>query len=175
LTNETTPSKDLNTSGDPESAQPEEAELTELIEGIISEEKDPKIIAQRLSVEASSYRGPLPPPGDLAEYEKTLPGAADRIFKMAEHQAEHRQGLEKSVVDAGNARAGRGLTLGFTISLVVLGLGGVFVLTGHDWAGVSLMGTTLVSLAAVFVIGHRGQIRERVQKARGSGRTADPN
>jgi len=139
---------------------------------LISEGKtDPKAIAERLvqvtrfSVEAhSSFRGPLPPPEDLAKYEHTLPGAAERIFGMAESQASHRQSLEKSVVEEGQSRSNKGLWLGFIISLVVLAIGATFVLTGHDWAGVSLLSATLVRLAAVFVIGQRGQSRERVRK-----------
>lgn len=30
------------------------------------------------------FEGPLPPPEQLAEYERAFPGAADRIFSMAE-------------------------------------------------------------------------------------------
>src|SRR5258705_11795241 len=35
------------------------------------------------------YQGPLPPPENFAAYEHVLPGAADRILKMAENQAAH--------------------------------------------------------------------------------------
>ncbi len=34
---------------------------------------------------------PLPHPSELAGYEDILPGAAERIFAMAESQAAHRQ------------------------------------------------------------------------------------
>lgn len=37
-----------------------------------------------------SFRGPLPPPSTLAQYEETLPGSAERLMTMAEVQAEHR-------------------------------------------------------------------------------------
>jgi uncharacterized membrane protein len=40
--------------------------------------------ADGLSLAAMMVRsGPLPPPEDLAEYERVLPGSADRIIKMA--------------------------------------------------------------------------------------------
>lgn len=45
-----------------------------------------------------SFSGPLPPPKHLAEYERILPGAAERIFRMAEDQATHRRSLEQAVV-----------------------------------------------------------------------------
>jgi uncharacterized membrane protein len=32
----------------------------------------------------------------LAHYEQVFPGCAERIVKMAENQAEHRQGLERT-------------------------------------------------------------------------------
>jgi uncharacterized membrane protein len=44
------------------------------------------------------YRGPLPQPEDFAAYERVLPGAADRILRLAESQAMHRQGLEQQAL-----------------------------------------------------------------------------
>ena len=41
------------------------------------------------------YQGPLPPPENFAAYERVLLGAADRILKMAENQATHRQAMER--------------------------------------------------------------------------------
>lgn len=52
------------------------------------------------AVEISRYSGPLPKPEDLAKYEQVLSGSADRIIRMAERQAEHRQKLEKVVVES---------------------------------------------------------------------------
>lgn len=55
------------------------------------------------------FSGPLPPPEILESYEKTLPGAADRIFTMAEKEQEHRQKIENNMVedDNKNRKAGR--------------------------------------------------------------------
>ena len=44
----------------------------------------------KMRIEASSWRGPLPPPSALQSYEEVLEGSADRILKMAEKQTEHR-------------------------------------------------------------------------------------
>lgn len=52
----------------------------------------------RAAVEISRFSGPLPHPEDLAKYEQILPGAADRLIRMAEQQAAHRQNLEKAVI-----------------------------------------------------------------------------
>jgi uncharacterized membrane protein len=39
-----------------------------------------------LRIAATRFSGPLPPPEALAKYNDILPGAADRIITMAEHQ-----------------------------------------------------------------------------------------
>jgi uncharacterized membrane protein len=61
------------------------------------EEKRAEAIFQA-AVEISRFSGPLPHPEDLAKYEQVLPGAADRIIRMAEQQAAHRQNLERAVI-----------------------------------------------------------------------------
>lgn len=41
-------------------------------------------------VEAASFSGPLPPPSMYGEYERVLPGSADRIMGMTEREQAHR-------------------------------------------------------------------------------------
>ena len=115
---------------------------------------------------ASAYTGPLPPPEQLRGYENVLPGSADRILKLAENQAAHRQHIEKVAVEGGDRRSWWGLALGFVISASVLGLGAALVLEGHDAAGAAFVGIDVVGLGGVFVAGQRGQSKERVQKDR---------
>ena len=40
---------------------------------------------------ATFHSGPLPDPDTLGRYDMVIPGAADRIIKIAENQAIHRQ------------------------------------------------------------------------------------
>lgn len=124
---------------------------------------DPRAIAIITSA-FSAYRGPLPPSTEMRAYEEILPGSADRILKMAEGQAHHRQEMEKTAVDGGSRRSWWGLWLGFGISIIVIGASVLLVLKGHDAAGITLAGIDLVALAAVFVVGRSGQRKERVQK-----------
>jgi len=131
--------------------------------------RDPRGNQQIMSIfsaafSASMYAGPLPPPEQLRAYEEVLPGSADRILKMAENQADHRQTIEKVAVSGGNRRSWWGLWTGFAISVIALGLSATLVLKGHDWAGLSLGTIDIVALASVFVTGRRAQGRERVQK-----------
>lgn len=113
---------------------------------------------------ASHYSGPLPPPDQLKAYESVLPGAADRIIRMAENQAEHRQSIEKIAVKGGNSRSWWGLFLGFSIAVIALGASALLVLKGHSAAGITIASIDIVGLAAVFVYGKADQRRERIQK-----------
>jgi len=45
-------------------------------------------------------RGPLPSAQEFDSYEKSLPGAGDRILSMAEKTSEHSQAWEKKALDA---------------------------------------------------------------------------
>ena len=40
--------------------------------------------------QTTHFSGPLPPPESLAQYDKIVPGAAERIISMAEKEMEHR-------------------------------------------------------------------------------------
>jgi uncharacterized membrane protein len=62
-----------------------------------------------------SYEGPIPHPSIIKGYEDVLPGAADRILKMAEGQSLHRRKLESRVVLFDVAQSYSGLILMFLI------------------------------------------------------------
>ena len=55
---------------------------------------------------ATRYSGPIPPPEQLGEYERILPGCADRIIRAFENQQTHRIQLadrtNKSQLHQGN-------------------------------------------------------------------------
>lgn len=59
------------------------------------------------------FQGPIPPVEDFAGYERILPGAADRILKMAENQAGHRQTLERRALNGDLIKAMMGTILAY--------------------------------------------------------------
>lgn len=59
------------------------------------------------------YQGPIPPVEDFTGYERILPGAADRILKMAENQAGHRQTLERRALSGDLVKAMMGTILAY--------------------------------------------------------------
>ncbi len=56
----------------------------------------------------------------FAGYEEALPGAADRILKMAEKQAEHRQYVEKKMVDTESRDSFLGIISALAIALFII-------------------------------------------------------
>lgn len=127
--------------------------------------QNPTQVVKETHIIHESFSGPLPKPAILQEYEAVLSGAADRILRMAEKQAEHRQLLEKTVIFGDSKRANRGLWAGFIVALCALG-GAVFlVYTGHGVYGAILGSVDIVSLASVFVYGTAVRRSERKEKA----------
>jgi Predicted membrane protein (DUF2335) len=58
----------------------------------------PELVQMTVAAFAGFYSGPLPPAEQIRAYEDVLPGSADRILRMAEHQQEHRMELERVTV-----------------------------------------------------------------------------
>ena len=76
---------------------------------------------EQKSVTSRFHSGPLPTPDYLIGYEQACPGATDRILKMAEQQATHRQTLEQITVKS----QARNSLLGI-LSGTLIGLTGIF-------------------------------------------------
>ena len=118
----------------------------------------------RAAVEISRYSGPLPPPEDLAKFEQILPGSADRIIRMAEQQAAHRQELEKIAVRSNAIVQRWGLVCAFIIAMTAI-CGGIWLsLRGMSGVGLAAIVGALAALVSVFVYGRASQKEERRQK-----------
>jgi len=111
-----------------------------------------------------SHSGPLPSPETLAAYEKVLPGAAERIVRMAETQSSHRHKMESAVI-LGNVRA-QSLGMWFAFLLALAGiLGGLYLaLHGHSLTGFGTLFFSLAALVGTFVLGKREQRKELQEK-----------
>ena len=93
------------------------------------------------------HQGPIPRPEDFAAYERVLPGAADRILKMAETQATHRQGLERFAIRGDFFKAMMGTVLGY-IAFAGAMAGAVFLLFNNK--PIESLGTFIVALGSAF-------------------------
>ena len=95
------------------------------------------------------FRGPLPPPNILREYDEVAPNAAERILRMAERQAEHRNAIERG----DSRRATLGIIAGVIVALAALALPAYAFYLGQPITGlVGLLGFIGVS---AFVYGTR--------------------
>lgn len=116
------------------------------------------------AVKHIQYEGPLPPGYMLREYEEVLPGAADRVFRMAEQQAEHRQCLEKQVVASKSRAELLGVIFAGAIVLVTV-IGGIFLIhEGNGIAGFSTLVMGIGGIAGTFIYGTRSEKKERAEK-----------
>jgi len=113
---------------------------------------------------SETFAGPLPPPEALARYNEILPGLAERIVAMAERQSQHRQGLEKTVIESRTRNESRGQTFAFILALVIAVGSITLIATGKPIAGLSLLVAELVALTGVFIYGRKRQENELAQK-----------
>lgn len=133
-----------------------------------SEDLPPEKREQILSIFQAHYSGPLPLPSHLAQYDKVVPGAADRIIALAERQSAHRQSIENRIVDADIAdrqeernERKRGQFLGFSIGTIAIIAGAIVAGKGYQIAGTFIGGGGVVGLVTVFVLGRKLPSEER--------------
>lgn len=86
--------------------------------------------------------GPLPMPSSFGGYEKVLPGAAERILRMAEKEQDHRLQQEQKILDAQiqDAKESRdiekiGARHAIVFALTVVVIAAVLFYTDHTWGG----------------------------------------
>ena len=72
----------------------------------------------REEILSAQYSGPLPPPSSFREYDKVLPGSADRILKMAENEQNGRREWDKAALDGALKENTRGQYLGAVLSVI---------------------------------------------------------
>lgn len=119
----------------------------------LPEEKRKVIVEAFCAIEeSSSFRGPLPPPEILKGYESILPGASERILKMAEKQQNHRMHIEETIVERQTRQSGYGQIWGGVLACLFGIITFVLGYNGHDVLAGTIGTTTIVSLVVVFVL-----------------------
>ncbi|MBR1437466.1 MAG: DUF2335 domain-containing protein [Synergistaceae bacterium] len=128
------------------------------------QKKNPHEVSIVASSQSLTYSGPLPPASEIAMYEKVCPGSADRILKMAEQQAKHRQNIEAVAVKTSSERSILGVKYAFYSAISAFVLSGVCFCLGQTAAGGAIFGGTLVSLVTAFIYGTKSSRQEREEK-----------
>ncbi len=109
--------------------------------------------------------GPLPDPATLRAYDEICPGAADRIISMAEKQADHRRGLERTVIESDCRAQDRGPVLGFILACLVIAIGAALVASGKSTEGISALLGALASIVIPFIYSKKKQ-QEQLRESR---------
>ncbi len=111
----------------------------------------PNSINKQLAQVSQSYSGPIPPPQILEEFERIIPGAAERILHMAEENGKHQREMERSALNmvADTTRRGQryGLLIGLTAFITCI----IALWLGSEETAMTIGGVTIIGLVTVFV------------------------
>ncbi len=83
---------------------------------------------------------------------------------MAENQATHRIDIESHVIRSQQSQSARGQNFALVIGMTGLILGFIAIICGHDTAGATLGGVTLVGLVTAFITGKSSQKKDLERK-----------
>lgn len=151
----------------------EEALSAELARVLPEEERqEVRQVVHNVTARYAAFRGPLPTPDLLGGYEDVVPGAGERILRMAEKEQEHRHAWEDRSLENERVYSLRGLRLGWLTSLS-LALGAV----AAAWFGEPVVGTALAAASATGMVWKLVQGRETATTTRDAGKIAgaDPS
>lgn len=109
------------------------------------------------------HQGPLPAPEDLQRYDDLLPGGAERIFRMAEIEQQHRheqeskaisselttrdllQATEKARIEGVMRSDKRGQYLGAAVSILAI-LGAIYTAGTQPYVAAALIGLPILGI-----------------------------
>ncbi|MFN8436906.1 MAG: DUF2335 domain-containing protein [Cytophagales bacterium] len=116
------------------------------------------------------YSGPIPNPESLEKYEQILPGAADRILKMAELEQKSRLEnnsklieIESKSLDFEYKNFRRGQVFALSSVFVIVGFCVWIIYQGYASYGRDIAIAVIVALAGTFVIG-RSLLKKKISK-----------
>lgn len=116
------------------------------------------------------YQGAVPHPDILRGIDEIVPGAAARIVKLAEDEANHRRKLEEMAMDANIATQQQQLLIekqrssavfrsdmlgqiaGFLVCLSCIGAAIYLGIKGHDWLAGAIAAIPTAALIKAFVL-----------------------
>ena len=84
---------------------------------------------------------------------KVLPGAAERIFAMAEKEGDHRRKLENEMQRADGLETQVGQLFAFLFAIGSMSIGAYTAVQGAPGAGTFISATALVTIVTVFIRG----------------------
>ena len=101
-----------------------------------------------------SHSGPLPSSHEFRGYNDVVPGAADRLLRMAEKEQSHRQALENKVVAGELKLKSRGQQFALASLIVMLVVIALIAYWGHAVAATTIGTSVVVGVVALFLQQH---------------------
>jgi len=141
-----------------------EEEAPDLLKPLPPKDKERLRVLLAARIVSKIHRGPLPPPEDIAAYDKYIPDGANRIMCMAEEALRSQIKIGELSLEAQIKQSGRGQILGLSIGLFGIAVGAIVTLLGSEVVGGLIAGSTVVSIALAFIKGQRRQLSSSSQQ-----------
>lgn len=142
------------------------SELTKVIEEVPDKEQRIKLkAALALSIKSTHYKGPIPNPEMLKDYNNVIENGGERIVVQFEEQSRHRREIEKIVIQSQSSESKRGQIFAFIIGMTGLGLAFTSALLGHNAFAITLASTTIVALVSAFIVGKKMNSKDLKEKS----------
>ena len=104
---------------------------------------------------ASAFSGPLPPPNILAQYNKVIPNAAERILQMAEKEGEHRRRMEEKLISSETSQIKIGSIFAFFLGMTALIGGFILAYFDKNIVGIGAIIAGLGTIITAFIAGSK--------------------
>ena len=106
---------------------------------------------EHLSVQHTSTDSPVLPAANIRELQEIDQKLVPFVIEQTALEADFRRAETKRTNTFVFIERISGVVFGAVIALFVVALGSYLILQGHDWAGASLCGGTLVTIVGIFV------------------------
>jgi len=117
-------------------------------------------VVQRITqilLHSEQFSGPIAHPRHLEEYDKIVPGSAERIVRMAEKAQDHNMSMEQKIVGAEISDQRLGMILGFLVLVILVGSAVWAGFAGNNVLAGLLLSTAVVGSVAAFIKGRNGE------------------
>src|SRR5882724_4075469 len=108
----------------------------------------------QVTLQAQQWTGPLPPPAALEQFERVIPGGAERILRMAELEQAHRIEQDHKGLVAEIDDSKRGQWFGSIVAFSAIAGAVINSVLGGPWqASVALVGVPILGAVQAFIQG----------------------
>lgn len=124
-----------------------------------------EIAAEVVHQSITHTSSPVPPAELLAGYNREIPDGANRLFTLIEKQSDHRQVIEKRIIDTQSKVTKRGQWIALCLVVGLTAVASYFGYQGQVALSGTIFATTIVSVATAFIVGRGAQQRSLVRKS----------